>query len=184
MRHVILLSIPLTILLAATAGTAAAQDGPTVEEQIRSALSAAPEAVAENATVALADGTILRQGSSDWVCIPDMPDVPGNSPMCLDSNWRALIDALMNKRAPEFSGTGFSYMLQGDAPVSNTDPYATGPTDDNQWIPSGGPHIMIVISDHAMLEGISTDPDNGGPFVMWKGTPYAHVMIPTAPRRP
>jgi len=29
-----------------------------------------------------------------------------------------------------------------------------------------------------MLEGISTDPHNGGPFVMWKGTPYAHVMIP------
>jgi hypothetical protein len=49
--------------------------------------------------------------------------------------------------------------------------------------PERRPHIMVVFSDHAMLEGISTDPNNGGPFVMWKGTPYAHVMIPTEPRR-
>jgi hypothetical protein len=30
-----------------------------------------------------------------------------------------------------------------------------------------------------MLEGMSTDPDNGGPYVMWRGTDFAHVMIPT-----
>jgi hypothetical protein len=109
--------------------------------------------------------------------------VPGNAPMCLDANWREVIDALMNRRDPAFSGVGFSYMLQGDMPVSNTDPYATGPTADNEWIAEGGPHIMVVFSDPAMLDGISTDPNNGGPFVMWKGTPYAHVMIPTEPRR-
>ena len=26
------------------------------------------------------------------------------------------------------------------------------------------------------------DPDNGGPYVMWKGTPYAHLMVPVGPR--
>ncbi|MGK7313033.1 MAG: hypothetical protein ACN0LA_12415 [Candidatus Longimicrobiales bacterium M2_2A_002] len=184
MRRFILSSLVLLATLAATAATAHAQAAPSHDDQIRSALSAAPAAVAEHATVALMDGTILRQGSSDWVCMPDMPDVPGNSPMCLDANWREVMDALMNQRDPAFVGTGFSYMLQGDMPVSNTDPFATGPTQDNEWIPSGGPHIMVVFSDHAMLEGISTDPDSGGPFVMWKGTPYAHVMIPTEPRRP
>jgi hypothetical protein len=25
---------------------------------------------------------------------------------------------------------------------------------------------------------MSTDPWNGGPYVMWKGTPYAHIMVP------
>lgn len=183
MRRFTLSSLILATL-AATAANAHAQTAPSVDDQIRSALSAAPAAVAEHATIALGDGTILRQGSSDWVCLPDMPDVPGNSPMCLDANWREVMDALMNQRNPAFVGTGFSYMLQGDMPVSNTDPYATGPTADNQWIPDGGPHIMMVFSDPAMLVGISTDPDNGGPFVMWKGTPYAHVMIPTEPRRP
>ncbi len=41
---------------------------------------------------------------------------------------------------------------------------------------------MILVPDPAMLEGISTDPDNGGPYVMWKGTPYAHIMIPVGER--
>ena len=183
MRRSTLLSVVLLATLMATTVAAHAQAAPSVDDQVRSALSAAPAEVAEHATVALADGTILRKGSSDWVCIPDVPDVPGNSPMCLDASWREVMDALMNQRDPDFVGTGFSYMLQGDMPVSNTDPYATSPTHDNEWIPSGGPHIMVVFSDHAMLEGISTDPSNGGPFVMWKGTPYAHVMIPTEPRR-
>lgn len=191
MRRVTLLSLALTAIYAVTATTAAGQAAhaphtsqadQSVDAQIRSALSAAPASVAEHATVAGLDGTILRQGSSDWVCMPDNPDVPNNAPMCLDGNWREVFDAFMNGRDPAFSGTGFSYMLQGDSPVSNTDPYAEGPTDDNQWIQSGAPHIMVVFSDHAMLEGISTDPDNGGPFVMWKDTPYAHVMIPTVPR--
>ena len=38
---------------------------------------------------------------------------------------------------------------------------------------------MIIGPDPAGLEGISTDPHNGGPYVMWKGTDYAHIMIPT-----
>jgi len=42
---------------------------------------------------------------------------------------------------------------------------------------------MVVLPDPKMLEGISDDPNNGGPYVMWKGTPYAHIMIPIAPRK-
>lgn len=41
---------------------------------------------------------------------------------------------------------------------------------------------MIVVSDQELLEGLPTDPENGGPWVMWKDTPYAHIMIPTVPR--
>jgi hypothetical protein len=32
-----------------------------------------------------------------------------------------------------------------------------------------------------MLEGIPTDPLSGGPYVMWPGTPFEHVMIPIYP---
>ena len=109
------LAVPAVLSIALTAmipGAAAPQD--SVEQQIRSALSAAPSSVAEHATVALADGTILRQGSSDWVCLPDMPHVPNNSPMCLDATWRSFMDALMNKRAPTVTQVGIAYMLQGE----------------------------------------------------------------------
>jgi hypothetical protein len=29
-----------------------------------------------------------------------------------------------------------------------------------------------------MLEGITDDPSQGGPWVMWRDTPYAHIMVP------
>ena len=171
----------LSIVAAAFMSPLAAQE-PDVEAKIRNALSAAPAEVAAIATVSTFDGRILREGSSDWVCFPDMPDVPNNTPMCLDANWRELIDAWQNRRAPDYDGIGIAYMLQGDMPVSNTDPFGTEPTPDNEWIQEGLPHIMLLVSDHDMLKGISVDPDNGGPWVMWRGTPYAHIMIPTVPR--
>lgn len=179
MKLTVLLSLALLI---AVPGVVSAQEAADVDARIRNALSAAPEAVARHAAVADFDGTLLREGTNGWVCMPDMPDVPNNSPMCLDANWRELIDAVQNQRAPSFRGIGISYMLQGDMPVSNTDPFATAPTADNQWIQAGEPHIMVAVSDLTMLEGLSTDPNSGGPFVMWKGTPYAHIMIPTVPR--
>ena len=40
--------------------------------------------------------------------------------------------------------------------------------------------LQRSLREAALLEGISTDPQNGGPYVMWKGTPYAHVMVPVA----
>jgi len=36
----------------------------------------------------------------------------------------------------------------------------------------------MVIVPREQLEGITTDPSEGGPYVMWKDTPYAHIMIP------
>ena len=146
---------------------------------IKDALSAAPEAVAMNATVVDGAGNVLRKGSNGYTCLPDDPEMPGTSPMCLDAGWLAWADAWMNKKpvaAPD--RISFSYMLRGDSPVSNTDPYATEPTADNEWIENGGPHIMVLVPDLKMLEGIPTDPSYGGPYVMWRGTQYAHLMIP------
>ncbi len=175
--------LPILVALMGLPAHAFAQAGASSGgDAIQNALSAAPASVAEHATVANFDGTVLREGSNGWICMPDMPDVPNNSPMCLDANWRELIDAVQNQREPRFTGMAISYMLQSDMPVSNTDPFAKGPTAENQWIQVGKPHIMVAVSDLKMLDGLSTDPNNGGPFVMWKGTPYAHIMIPTVPR--
>ena len=41
---------------------------------------------------------------------------------------------------------------------------------------------MVIAPDAAQLEGLSTDPHKGGAYVMWKGTPYAHIMVPVADR--
>jgi hypothetical protein len=41
----------------------------------------------------------------------------------------------MNKREPNITTMGFGYMLldQSGFGDSNTDPFATEPTDDNEW---------------------------------------------------
>ena len=164
-----------------TGGTHTSTTGVTTSDQalIANALSAAPAAIAKGATVMAHDGRVLRRGTTDWVCMPDMSDAPNDTPMCLDAEWRAFIDAWMNKRTPSVTRMAFGYMLQGDLPVSNVDPFAKEPTATNQWLQTGEPHVMVLVPDAKLLETISADPANGGPFVMWKGTPYVHLMIPT-----
>ncbi len=151
------------------------------EDPVANALSAAPAAIAADATVMDAEGNVLRPGSNDYTCFPDDAGLPGNSPMCLDATWLAWAQAWMNREPPPpVPHVAFAYMLRGDFPASNTDPYATGPTPDNEWIPDGGPHLMILVPDPASLEGITDDPTETTPYVMWKGTPYVHLMVPTA----
>jgi len=72
---------------------------------------------------------------------------------------------------------GFMYMLQGGTDASNTDPYALKPTAENNWVKTG-PHVMVV-GAMSMMQGYpeSPNPDTSKPYVMWAGTPYAHLMI-------
>lgn len=148
---------------------------------IENALSAAPASVAANATVADFEGNVLREGSNGYTCLPDDPSRPGNSPMCLDAEWMGWANAWMNEtQPPERDAIGFAYMLQGDFPTSNIDPYATEMTADNEWTEDSGPHIMIIVPDASMLDGITTDRNSGGPWVMWRDTPYVHIMVPAA----
>lgn len=174
-------AVPLLVLSAAlvcSPGSLRAQAG---EDPVANALSAAPAAIAANATVVDAGGNVLRAGSNGYTCMPDDPELPGNSPMCLDATWLAWAQAWMNREPPpDVPHVAFAYMLRGDSPISNTDPYATGPTPDNEWIPDGGPHIMVLVPDATSLDGITDDPTEAGPYVMWKGTPYVHLMVPTS----
>jgi hypothetical protein len=163
--------------------SALAQEDADHSATIKNALSAAPQAVAEGAAVVDGDGNVLREGSNGYTCMPDNPDTPGNSPMCLDEAWLIWATAWMNgEEAPVTETVSFAYMLQGDSPVSNTDPWATGPTEDNEWVEDAGPHIMLLVPASA-LEGLTHDPNNGGPWVMWRGTSLAHVMVPTTQRK-
>jgi hypothetical protein len=172
-------------------GSASAQSGPPSDRgdraDVRSAMSAAPLSVTGDATLvgrpmppSAEDGEarVLREGSNGWVCMPDNPDVPGDSPACVDEAWRSFLKAFLEgEEPPALQGIGISYMLRGDFPVSNRDPSATEPTPDNEWIEDSGPHVMLLVPDRSLLEGLPTSPGDG-PWVMWAGTPYAHVMIP------
>lgn len=175
------LAASLFLLLAAVVLPEALAAQEAARAKIAEAMRAGPASVTDDATVIDWDQNVLREGDSRWTCLPAMPEAERPNPMCLDDPWLQWLEAFQNGTDPEVSGLGISYMLGGDAPVNNADP--TDQTEDpgEVWVESG-PHIMVVVPDASLLEGIPTDPSAGGPWVMWKGTPYAHIMIPTTDR--
>ena len=154
---------------------------PTTEaDMLASAMSAAPDAVAKDATIIAFDdkGTMrtLREGTNGFTCMPDGPS-PGVDPMCLDKNGAGWAMAWMGHKAPPAGKIGFGYMLMGGSDASNTDPFATTPASGQSWVDTG-PHVMVLNAKKAM-EGYPTSAANPKvPYVMFPGTPYEHLMIP------
>jgi hypothetical protein len=151
-------------------------------ELIKSAESAAPAGVASGAAIYAMDEQggmrTLREGTNGFWCMPDNPASPGPDPMCGDANAMEWAMAWIEKKDPPADKVGFMYMLAGGTDASNTDPYATEPASGNHWVETG-PHVMIVNAMDVLATYPSdAEPDTSRPYVMWPGTPYAHVMVP------
>ena len=155
----------------------------TNEEKITNAMSAAPLAIAKDATIIdwpARDGDqpiSLRAGSNGWTCLPDYPVSPGNDPFCGDAMAMQWFGAYLQHKVPNISQFGLGYMLQGGSDPSNTDPYATEPKQGESWM-SAPPHVMIFPAQKLDVKVFGTDPDSGKPWIMWADTPYAHIMMP------
>jgi hypothetical protein len=176
------LSIVLAVLfltavpIAMLAGSAHAEK--STKALIENAVSAAPQVITQNATIKTMDGKVLREGANGWNCYPETSTT---GPICNQPQWDKLLGALMKHEPITVKEFSVSYMLAGEGEaigVSNTDPFAPKPTNDNDWVKEG-PHLMILVPDQTMLEGLSTDPKDPV-YVMWKGTPYAHIMVKVA----
>ena len=146
-------------------------------EKMKSAMSAAPLAVAKDATVVdMPSMKVLRQGTNGWTCIPDGPS-PGVDPMCLDKNGMEWADAWMHRKDPPADKLGFGYMLMGGSDASNTDPFATEPHSGDRWVDTG-PHVMVLNIGNRFAGYPTTAKNTKLPYVMFPNTPYAHLMIP------
>lgn len=157
---------------------------PSGDALIEEALSAAPPQFRDSATVVDPQGNVVREGTGAYTCMPAPEGFAG--PMCLDAQWVAWLDAVMAGTPTSTSTIGIAYMLAGDSATggaSNIDPAARTPTADNDWVIEG-PHVMIILPDAALLSGLPTTPVENGPYVMWSGTPYAHIMLPVGERPP
>jgi hypothetical protein len=150
---------------------------------IANATSAAPQAIAPNATVVAFDSKgqmrTLRKGSGEFTCFPDDPTTPGNAPMCFDQAGLAWAQAWMTNQSPAPNlSIGVAYMLQGSWTQSNADPHAAA-VPGTAGVQTG-PALMIL-NTRGMLKGYPLEPTNPGqPFIMWPGTPYEHLMVPVA----
>jgi hypothetical protein len=180
MRRSIAVLVVFAVSLIGAASLATAQKKAELSDAqyIAKALSAAPKAIAKDATVVRAgkDGSMrtLREGKNGFTCM-----MMGGDKMCNDANSMEFMNAVMKHETPP-DKVGVSYMLAGDNGASNTDPYAMEKTADNHWVVTG-PHVMVVGPASKSLGYPETpDPDPTKPYMMWAGTPYEHAMVPVA----
>ena len=96
------------------------------DELTKSAMSAAPPAVAKDATIVAVDAAgkmrTIRKGSNHFTCMPDNPATPGPDPMCMDQNALAWVTAWVEHKDPPKGKVGFVYMLAGGTDASNSEP--------------------------------------------------------------
>jgi hypothetical protein len=154
-----------------------AKDEQILAAKISRAMSSGPFNITKHATVAEIDAqgntVVLRQGTNHWVCFPGDENEIGNVPMCADPmglQW--MKDIMAGKPAPTNTAPGIIYMLCGATQHSTTDPF-----DRSSPAIPVGPHWMIIWPYDATRDGLPNTVQDAGAWVMFDGTPYAHLHI-------
>jgi len=157
--------------------------------QIKAYSTAAPSFIGKYATIIGGNGKVIRKGSNDWTCQSGNPrpfpkngwkNVHDAMPTCHDAQAMKWMMAYSNGTKPKLDKDGWMWMLHGDVGEDNLVPMVMNKKDSTPgaWIESG-PHLMLMPKDPSSLNNYSTDFTTGAPYVMFPGTDYAHVMIPT-----
>lgn len=149
----------------------------SVEDKIKSAMSAAPTRISKNAAIVDSDGTVLREGSNKWTCSPG--GLPGSRkyPICKDPVFMKWKDTVWKGKPFSTDTVGYSYMLAGGFAADVFDPHVkrseAGSNSHHE-----GPHMMLIMPSHDLLADQSGDPKDDDIFVVFKNTPYEMVIIP------
>ena len=149
----------------------------TTQAKIALAMSAGPPDVANSAKIIDKDAQghtiVLREGSNGITCMPGNPNVVGDPAMCADGpsmQWAA--DFSAHKPKPTNTVPGITYMLAGATQRSDSDPY-----DKTSPAITVGPHWMIMWPFDPKTTGLPTTHKDTGAYIMWSGSPYAHMHI-------
>lgn len=151
--------------------------GESTEARIARAMSAGPTNIATAARIIDNDPqgnmVVLREGNNGFTCMPGDPTMIGEPPMCTDiaaMQWAADFKARRSK--PTNTVPGIIYMLAGATQRSDSDPYDT----TSQAI-TVGPHWMIMWPFDPMTTGLPFKHKATGAYIMWAGSPYAHLHV-------
>ena len=148
---------------------------------IQAAQGGAPAAISAKAEIVRIDAAKkmtmeVRPGSNGFTCsiIPD----ESKAPFCGDKNaWAWFAAAFTGQPKPPNTEPGISYMAQGGIHYET----ATG---DIVMAPGAGtknvaepPHWMLMWAFDPAASGLPTKPNASGVYIMFAGTPFAHLMI-------
>jgi hypothetical protein len=170
-------AVGLLKLPSVAAGGRSAVADEAVRNKIARAMSAGPDDVAKSARIVDTDANgktvVLRDGNNGFTCMPGNPDVIGVPAMCVDAaslQWFA--DAKAHKPRPTNTVPGITYMLAGATQRSDSDP-----NDTTSPAIHVGPHWMIMWPFDPKTTGLPTTHRDHDAYIMWAGSPYAHVHV-------
>jgi hypothetical protein len=186
--------IPLCLLAVTVDADAARKQRASVKEvramseqdQTALALSAAPRHIAREAGVMVygADGklTEVKKSENGFTCIPTVMNLPEPDPICMDGAAHQWMTDIMNN-APKPSNTipGIAYMARGGSHFEK-DKKVVMQKEAGAKVVKEPPHWMVMWPFESALTKLPTAPNPSGSYIMFDGTPYAHLMIYQNPK--
>ncbi len=151
---------------------------------IELAMSAAPARISGHASimVPVGDGkfAVIRKGTNGFTCVPDIDGQEIPSPMCADeATMTFFLDMWGGKQRPTNKMAGVGYMSRGGwhwekngRVIMSTDKYEPGTNRVRE--PA---HWMLIYPFNSKKTFLPDLPSTFGTWVMFDGTPYAHLMI-------
>lgn len=185
--------LTMTVVSLAMAGEGHKMKGMTPSKSmsradlIKLAMSAAPAEISKDATIMIPgdDGKMIeaRKGTNGFTCIPDVDGMPKPDPICYDQVTGQWVNDLMSG-APKPTNTapGVSYMAQGGWHFEKDGKILMKNEPGSKTVKEP-PHWMVVWPFEAKVSGLPTMPGKLGIYIMWEGTPYAHLMIYQNPNK-
>ena len=154
---------------------------------INLALSAAPPHVAKDAAVMIPgdDGKLMevKKGTNGFTCIPDLEDTPIDDPMCMDAAVQQWVNSLINNEPkPANTVPGIAYMAKGGQHWEK-DGKILMKEEPGAKLVNEPPHWMVMWPFDSKTSGLPSVPNPGNVYVMYDGTPYAHLMIYQNPKK-
>jgi len=155
--------------------------GMSEEEQIRMAMSAAPAEISRNASIYVIgpDGKIREagKGTNGFTCLSTIERQEIPDPVCADpAGWQWLMDALSQAPRPTSTVPGVAYMAQGGFHWEK-DRKILMKEEPGARMVKEPPHWMVLWPFDSDTASLPTYPGKFGTYVMFEGTPYAHLMV-------
>lgn len=186
MRYVLAAGLSLSLTLVAMAdesspGRRAAKSSPSRDDLIQTALSAAPAPIAREAGVLLpdADGKLVeaRKSGNGFYCIPSVNRRAEPDPMCFDAaagQWVRSLEAKAER--PANTVPGISYMARGGYHWEK-DGVVVMEEQPGARLVKEPPHWMLMWPFTSAATKLPTRPNPSGTWIMFDGSPYAHLMV-------
>jgi len=178
----------------AAAGDKPSKKGAAVKEvktmsetdQTALALSAAPGHIAREAGIMIygADGklTETEKSANGFTCIPTVMNLPEPDPRCMDAAvYQWLTDLANNAPKPTNTVPGIAYMAHGGSHFDKGGKVVM--SGEGAKVVKEPPHWMVMWPFEAASTELPTSTSPSGVYIMFEGTPYAHLMVYQDPRK-